>query len=1004
MIGDGEFFVQLVLSRVIGKEVMKTLFVGTTNYDCTGWSKFFRELLQELSTNVDIVIAEASGDSANNGTAFQHALTGNYDLVVCWQCEHIAEQLLPFHRNIVLVPMWEAARHRSTEYWARFCTIPIVSFSRDLHEMLLRNGCDSHYFQYFPEVPIEQINPHDPDVWGRGFFWEKYPNEPWNAKAVAEIANRLGLRHLHIHRVPDYGNPTEVTGFAGHLTSSSSYLALKGQFGIFFAPRDFEGIGDELLEGLALGQLVVSPDQSTASDYIVSAVNGLLLGDRPTHQPDPSAYPQLGQAARRFMIEGRRIWTADVQRLKRLLVGTRMRTRFREALDVSACRPFVRQGDAGREDSAHSFPEGKSVSAAPPFLSVITVIRNAADQLYETLRSLNDQTFKDFEVLIGDSFSTDEPEAVIAEFGLMKVRHIRIDDSGIYDGMNKTVDFARGEYVYFLNAGDLLYDTHVLQRLRDAVGDGRPALCLGSHIYTTSDKVVEFHKVRHVHDTIDDLREGRIDNTWFLGFPSHQATFTLRSVLISTPYDTRFRIASDHDFLLKTTVAGHEVLMLDFVIACYAGGGFSSQHANLCWAEWHIIYHKFTARPDRIDDFFSRGNGERLGPYNPHTGVPLAGLLEEKEPEPNFGMSEKFRRVSNEGLQIFIPSPLKEAEYEISGYLGSHSPEFIVSFTVNGQKIRRRCRASGEKYTPFRLLVPIPADCWPAHFLVETLGPISDSSFLFRSLSLHLVAPGDGGVLRVRQNEVPVDAFMIPGPDFHLDRPKRLSSTGLQIQSYETNLVCRPARPDCDLRLSLASSSPCIVEISLPGRTISSERFVGETVVSVPCSGSSLGEIVFSIRAREGMPFGLGDTELRGIGHYATSDHCLNVGETYPATSGGILSNCLGIEWHPTEFEHRILTESAGFLRFRLARRSSSPSVCLLLYSRDELGIPAPSELAIHVNNREPIFATVGGGKADWIRVPDISPEIWGQEIVICVENLTEARQLLLFSVQLNNH
>jgi len=988
----------------MGKEVMKTLFVGNTNYDCSGSSKFFRELLQELSTVVDVIIADNSGNPPEHTPAFQQALTGNYDLVVCWQCEQLAEHLLPFHRKIVLVPMWETARLRSSNYWERFCTIPIVSFSRALHEMLQRNGCDSHYFQYFPEVPNDQINPHDPEVWGRGFFWERCPNEAWNAKAVVKIANRLGLRHLHIHRVPDYGYPTEVTGFLGQLTSSSDYLALNAHFGVFFAPRDFEGIGDAFLDGLALGQMVVSPNQSTASDYIVSAVNGLLLDDRPTHQPDPSAYPRLGQAARRFMIEGRRIWTADVQRLKCLLAGTRMRTRFREALDVSACRPFARQGDVGREDTAHSFSKSQSISAAPPFLSVITVIRNAADQLYETLRSLNDQTFKDFEVLIGDSFSADEPEAIIAEFGLMKVRHIRIDDSGIYDGMNKTVAFAQGEYVYFLNAGDLLYDTQVLQRLRDAVGEGRPALCLGSHIYTTSDKVVEFHKVRHFHDTIDDLREGRIDNTWFLGFPSHQATFTLRSVLVTTPYDTRFRIASDHDFLLKTAVAGHEVLMLDFVVACYAGGGFSSQHANLCWAEWHIIYHKFTARPDRIDDFFSRGNGERLGPYNPHTGVPLAGLLEENEPEPNFGISEKFRPVSSEGLQVFIPSPLKEAEYEISGYLGSRNQEFIVSFTVNGQRIRHRCRASGEKYTPFRLLVPIPADCRPAHFLVETLGAITDSSFLFRSLSLHLVAPGNGGVLRVRENEVPVDAFMIPSPDFHLDRPKRLSSTGLQIQPYETNLVCRPARPDCDLRLSLASSSPCIVEISLLGRTISSERFEGETVVSVPCNDSSLSEIVFSIRAREGMPFGLGDTELRGIGHYGTSDHRLNVGEAYPATPGGILSNCLGIEWHPTEFEHHILAESAGFLRFHLARRSNSPSIGLLLYSRDKSGIPAASELAIHVNNEEPIFATVGGGKADWIRVPNITPQIWGHEIVICVENLTEERQLLLFSVQLNNY
>lgn len=985
---------------------MKTLFIGNTFHERTGSSRFFQDMLRDISTSVDTTNADNTGNPADNDPAFLQALMGGYDLVVCWQCEHFAERLLPFHRHIVLVPMWDAARFRSPDYWARFRTIPVVSFSRALHEMLLRKGCDSHYFQFFPEAPVDPVDPRNPEVWARGFFWERRPNEAWNAKAVAEIATRLGLQHLHIHRVPDYGDATEVTGFPGQLTSSTwfpsqrDYLELKAQFGVFFAPRDFEGIGHGFLEGLALGQMVVSPNHSTASDYIVSGVNGLLLDDRPSRGVDPSAYPRLGQAARTFMAEGRRMWTADVQRLKRLLSGARMRTRYREALDVSACRPVVRQNDVYRNVFADMFPDRDPASAAPPFLSVVTVIRNAAHDLYATLRSLNDQTFRDFEVVIGDSFSTDRPEAVFADFGRLKVRHIQIDDSGIYDGMNKTVGSARGEYVYFLNAGDLLYDAHVLQRLRDAVGERRPALCFGSHIYTdTSDKVVQLKKARDFRDTVEDLREGRIDATWFSGFPSHQATFTRRNLLATTPYDTRFRIASDHHFALKAALAGHEVQMLDFVVACYEGGGFSSQNSTLCSAEWHVIYHQFSARPDRIDDIFSAGSGARLGPCNSITGVPVAGLLGEEGPYAHVGLSERFRWVTGEGLSIIIPAPLNGSECEIVGYLGAKDQEFVVSYTANDKSETHRCRASGEKFAPFRLLVPVPAGNGPVRLLVESSVANADRSFIFRSHSLRLVGPGDGGVPRVRDNAVPLEAFARPGPGFILDRPEGLSPTGLRIPPHEIRLVCRVPRPDRDLGLQLASSNPCVVEVSLLGRIITSERFVGETVFFVPCNGDWPGEIVLSIRAREGMIFGLGDAELRGIGHFAASRR-LAVGEAYPAHRGGALSTCLGAEWRATDFEHYILGESTGYLRFNLAPGPQSASLALLLHSRDESGAPASSEVVIHVDDREPVVSTVGG-VADWVGVPDLASEGGDREIVVRVENRTKGRELLLFSAQL---
>ena len=92
-----------------------------------------------------------------------------------------------------------------------------------------------------------------------------------------------------------------------------------------------------------------------------------------------------------------------------------------------------------------------------PTLSIITVCYNAAPYITATLESAFTQSFQDFELIIVDGKSSDNTLVLLKPFQSKISLIVSEKDHGIYDAMNKGVALARGEWIYFLNAGDAFY-------------------------------------------------------------------------------------------------------------------------------------------------------------------------------------------------------------------------------------------------------------------------------------------------------------------------------------------------------------------------------------------------------------------------------------------------------------------------------------------------------------------------------------------------------------------
>lgn len=114
-----------------------------------------------------------------------------------------------------------------------------------------------------------------------------------------------------------------------------------------------------------------------------------------------------------------------------------------------------------------------------PSLTIITVTLNDVWALSKTIKSVAMQEVDaDYEYIIVDGDSQDNTDSLIQfwrDQGVISAYYSEADN-GVYSAMNRGVSLAHGEYILFMNAGDVFFSSRdlglVLERLRLSNADG----------------------------------------------------------------------------------------------------------------------------------------------------------------------------------------------------------------------------------------------------------------------------------------------------------------------------------------------------------------------------------------------------------------------------------------------------------------------------------------------------------------------------------------------------
>ena len=96
-----------------------------------------------------------------------------------------------------------------------------------------------------------------------------------------------------------------------------------------------------------------------------------------------------------------------------------------------------------------------------PFFSVIIPVYNRAAVLAHAIESVRAQTCQDFEIVVVDDGSKDDPRAVVERFADPRIRFIRQDNKGGGAARNTAIDHAQGRFIAPLDSDDIFLPQHL---------------------------------------------------------------------------------------------------------------------------------------------------------------------------------------------------------------------------------------------------------------------------------------------------------------------------------------------------------------------------------------------------------------------------------------------------------------------------------------------------------------------------------------------------------------
>ena len=207
---------------------------------------------------------------------------------------------------------------------------------------------------------------------------------------------------------------------------------------------------------------------------------------------------------------------------------------------------------------------------ATPVISIITVCYNAEREIEATLKSVKEQSFKNYEYIIIDGASKDNTLKVITQSGVTPTHLVSEKDKGIYDAMNKGLALAKGEYLMFLNAGDSLYSTNTLQQIADVAEHENPDVIYGDTAIVDAER--NYLRPRKLRPP-KTLTRNSFKNGMSV---CHQAFLPKRT--LAMPYDMAYRFSADFDWCVKILSASKKCTQIDGFIVNYLEEGATTRN------------------------------------------------------------------------------------------------------------------------------------------------------------------------------------------------------------------------------------------------------------------------------------------------------------------------------------------------------------------------------------------------------------------------------------------
>ena len=178
-------------------------------------------------------------------------------------------------------------------------------------------------------------------------------------------------------------------------------------------------------------------------------------------------------------------------------------------------------------------------------ISIITVCYNSATTIYDTINSVNRQTYPNIEHIFVDGLSSDDTINIINSNAKRNPVIISESDNGLYDAMNKGILFATGHIIGILNSDDIYANKNIIYNIINQIELFKVDSAYGDLVYTKSDDLN--HIIRYWKS--DDFNKKKFLFGWM---PPHPTFFVKREIYINHGlFNLKLKSAADYEIMLR---------------------------------------------------------------------------------------------------------------------------------------------------------------------------------------------------------------------------------------------------------------------------------------------------------------------------------------------------------------------------------------------------------------------------------------------------------------------
>lgn len=219
-------------------------------------------------------------------------------------------------------------------------------------------------------------------------------------------------------------------------------------------------------------------------------------------------------------------------------------------------------------------------------LTVITVVFNDENHIKDTIESIINQDYPLIEYIVIDGKSNDNTLNIIQKYKKKIHTLISENDDGIYDAMHKGIKLASGNYINFMHSGDSFYSSNTVSSVVKKI-DFNQDIIYGNYYvkYPTGiGRVETSHKPEYI----------------WKPFFNQQCAFYKTSILKNQPFDTKYYIAADFFFTIKSFSNGSNIYKINEVICNSLKGGFSNKHEFETIKQYYKIIKEFNLNNKKL--------------------------------------------------------------------------------------------------------------------------------------------------------------------------------------------------------------------------------------------------------------------------------------------------------------------------------------------------------------------------------------------------------------------